>query len=122
MTRAILFTVLTWTFLLACKEQRTSSIFTTATTLPPDYETPVPPELITEIPTNVTPPEFQQDEYLSGFYCAMVKFYNPSYGTICYYDLTVEVDNGRMVNIYFPNSGWPDDTNFEPHSVDNDDN
>jgi hypothetical protein len=68
MTRAILFTVLTWTFLLACKEQRTSLPTTTVKTPLLNYATPVQPEPITEAPIVVNPPTFQQDDFPFGVY------------------------------------------------------
>lgn len=120
MTRAILFTVLTWTFLLACKEQRTSSPTTTVNTPPPVYATPAQPEPITEAPTVVNPPVFQQDNYPSGIYCALAKYFNPSSGTASYYNLTAEIDGSRMVKMYLPNGGWLDVTHFDPPFVDND--
>jgi hypothetical protein len=55
--------------------------------------------------------------YRDGTYCADVEYYNPSTGTRNTYDLNVEVEDGELTVIHWPNSGWLDDTNFNPEDI-----
>lgn len=57
------------------------------------------------------------EEYSDGTYCAEVEYYNPSTGTRNTYDLDVEVENGELTVIHWPNSGWLDNSHFYPEDV-----
>lgn len=50
--------------------------------------------------------------YNNGTFCAEIEYYNPRTGTNSSYTLTVEVDNGRLVNIEWPNGGWLDESHY----------
>lgn len=56
-------------------------------------------------------------DYPDGTYCAEVEYYNSSTGTRSSYDLDVEVENGDLVQIDWPNGGWLDSTHFYPESI-----
>ncbi len=52
-----------------------------------------------------------------GRYVAEVEYYNPRTGTRSTYTLWVEVEDGRLVTIYWPNGGWLDDDHFTPPEI-----
>jgi len=58
-------------------------------------------------------------DYPDGTYCAEVEYYNSSTGTRRRrsYDLDVEVENGDLVQIDWPNGGWLDSTHFYPENI-----
>lgn len=56
-------------------------------------------------------------DYPDGTYCAEVEYYNSSTGTRRSYDLDVEVQNGDLTQIDWPNGGWLDSTHFSPESI-----
>lgn len=56
-------------------------------------------------------------DYPDGTYCAEVEYYNPNTGTRRSYDLDVEVQNGDLAQIDWPNGGWLDSTHFSPESI-----
>ncbi len=56
-------------------------------------------------------------DYPDGTYCAEVEYYNSSTGTRRSYDLDVEVQNGDLVQIDWPNGGWLDSTHFSPDNI-----
>ena len=56
-------------------------------------------------------------DYPDGTYCAEVEYYNYSTGTRNSYDLDVEVENGDLVQIDWPNGGWLDSTHFTPENI-----
>ena len=56
-------------------------------------------------------------DYPDGTYCAEVEYYNSNTGTRRSYDLDVEVQNGDLVQIDWPNGGWLDSTHFSPESI-----
>ncbi|WP_316834421.1 hypothetical protein [Pedobacter nutrimenti] len=66
----------------------------------------------------------EQDErnssYPDGDYCASIDYYNPSTGTSSTYTLDVEVENGELIRIDWPNGGWLDSSHFTPEEVDED--
>ncbi len=61
--------------------------------------------------------ESENDGYLDGTYCAEVEYYNPSTGTRNTYDLDVEVENGELIEIHWPNGGWLDETHFNSEDI-----
>ncbi len=54
-----------------------------------------------------------------GRYCARVEYYNPRTGTRSIYTLNVEVEDGKLSVIYWPNGGWLDSTHFDPPDITN---
>lgn len=56
-------------------------------------------------------------EYPDGTYCAEVEYYNPNTGTRSTYELDVEVENGDLTQIDWPNGGWLDETHFSPENI-----
>lgn len=50
--------------------------------------------------------------YEDGTYCAEVEYYNPRTGTNSIYTLTVEIEEGRLVRINWPNGGWLDESHY----------
>lgn len=56
-------------------------------------------------------------EYPDGKYCAEIEYYNPNTGTRSTYNLNVEVENGDLTVINWPNGGWLDETHFNPENI-----
>ena len=61
--------------------------------------------------------ESENDGYKDGTNCADVEYYNPSTGTRNTYDLDVEVEDGELTIIHWPNGGWLDDSHFYPEDI-----
>ncbi|SEI96275.1 hypothetical protein SAMN04488018_1082 [Myroides marinus] len=57
------------------------------------------------------------DGYSDGTYCAEVEYYNPRTGTSSTYELDVEVEDGNLVQINWPNGGWLDETHFTSEDI-----
>lgn len=57
------------------------------------------------------------DELYNGTYCAEVEYYNPNTGSRSNYDLDVEVEDGYLVHIDWPNGGWLDETHFTSEDI-----
>ena len=57
-----------------------------------------------------------------GTYSADVDYYNPDTGYSSNYTLDVEVLDGCVVEIDFPNGGYLDDTHIDPTELDEDGN
>lgn len=53
-----------------------------------------------------------EEEYSDGTWCADVEYYNPHTGTRNTYALDVEVQNGELTQINWPNGGWLDESHF----------
>src|ERR1044072_2494242 len=49
--------------------------------------------------------EEQNGEYQDGTYCAEVEYYYSKTGTNSTYTLNVDIENGELVKIYWPNGG-----------------
>ena len=62
----------------------------------------------------------QASEIEDGDHQADVQYYNPNTGTRSTYTLTVEVENGEIVKIYWPNGGWLDESHFTATELDED--
>lgn len=60
--------------------------------------------------------EEETDGY-NGTYCAEVEYYNPNTGTRSTYELDVEVEDGYLVQIDWPNGGWLDETHFSSEDI-----
>lgn len=67
-------------------------------------------------PKNYT---YSEPQHSVGFgdYEAEVEYYNPETGRTATYNLSVDIENGELVKIYFPKGGWWDDTNFSPVDI-----
>jgi hypothetical protein len=61
--------------------------------------------------------EETKDEYSDGTWCADVEYYNPRTGTDNSYTLDVEVEDGELVQINWPNGGWLDESHFSPEDI-----
>jgi hypothetical protein len=63
--------------------------------------------------------EYQTEDggYKDGTYCAEVEYYNPTTGTRNTYDLDVEVEDGKLTLIHWPNGGWLDETHFNLEDI-----
>lgn len=48
---------------------------------------------------------YNEEENYNGTYCAEVEYYNPNTGSRNTYDLDVEVEDGYLVQINWPNGG-----------------
>lgn len=59
-----------------------------------------------------------EEGYSDGEYCADVEYYNPNTGTDNTYTLTVEVQDGLLTVIHWPNGGWLDESHFSAPEVD----
>lgn len=59
----------------------------------------------------------ESNSYPEGSYCAGVTYYNPNTQKQSEYTLNVEVENGKLVKIFWSNGGWLDDTHFTPPDV-----
>lgn len=57
------------------------------------------------------------EKNFNGTYCAEVEYYNPNTGTRNTYDLDVEVEDGYLVQINWPNGGWLDETHFTSEDI-----
>jgi len=55
-----------------------------------------------------------------GTYSATVDYYNPNTSYSATYDLEVEVEDGAVTTIYFPNGGWLDEDHISPEELDED--
>lgn len=59
----------------------------------------------------------EDEEEYNGTYCAEVEYYNPNTGTRSTYELDVEVEDGYLVQINWPNGGWLDETHFSSEDI-----
>lgn len=81
-----------------------------------NYETNSEDENSTEYVNEENTNDESEDENLSetkkyddGSYNAIVDYYNPKTGYSATYDLDVDVEDGEVVRINFPNGGWLDE-------------
>ena len=72
------------------------------------------------IANNNTSEENSTSQYDDGEYCATIGYYNSSTGTSSTYTLEVEVENGKLVRINWPNGGWLDSSHFSPPELEAD--
>lgn len=75
------------------------------------YEEPVEETLPVEEESSIEYVE-ESSNYNNGTYCAEVEYYNPRTGTNSTYTLVVEVEDGRLVKIEWPNGGWLDEDHY----------
>lgn len=61
--------------------------------------------------------EEQVEGNQDGRYCSEVEYYNPNTGTRNTYDLDVEVENGYLTEIHWPNGGWLDQSHFSSTDI-----
>jgi len=59
----------------------------------------------------------QENGFHNGTFCADVEYYYSKTGTNSTYVLQVEVENGLLVKIHWPNGGWLDDSHFSPPDI-----
>jgi hypothetical protein len=58
-----------------------------------------------------------EEEEFDGTYEAEIDYYNPETGTRSTYTLEVEVENGELTVIQWPNGGWLDSSHFYPPDI-----
>lgn len=64
------------------------------------------------------PPEISHVTGLSdGIYLGQVYYHNPHTGHSNSIKLKVEVQDNKLVKIYWPNGGWLDDSHFSPPRI-----
>lgn len=56
-------------------------------------------------------------EFPDGTYCAYVEYYNPNTGSSNTYQLSVEVEEGLLTTIHWPNGGWLDESHFSAEDI-----
>lgn len=61
--------------------------------------------------------ESENDGYKDGTYCAELEYFNSSTGTRNTYNLNVEVENGELTEIHWPNGGWLGETHFNSEDI-----
>ncbi len=66
---------------------------------------------------NESETKFDTEEYGDGTWCADVEYYNSNTGTRNTYTLDVEVENGELAQINWPNGGWLDESHFSPVDI-----
>ena len=55
--------------------------------------------------------------YSDGEYNAEINYYNPKTGSKSTYILKVEIEDNKLVKIYWSNGGWLDDSHFIPPDI-----
>lgn len=60
---------------------------------------------------------YEEDDYPDGTYCAEIDYYYSETGTSSTYILLVEIENNKLIEIYWPNGGWLDDSHFIPPDI-----
>lgn len=71
-----------------------------------------------EFSSNESHDEFSSGKkYTDGEYNAEIKYYNSNTRKHSVYKLSVEVENGELVKIEWPNGGWLDDSHFSPPNI-----
>lgn len=97
-----IFTVIIFSVLFSCKQQKSKdSIYNNTSS--GTYQSESSDE--------------EENEYPDGTWCADVEYYNPNTGTRHTYDLNVEVENGELIQINWPNGGWLDETHFTAEDI-----
>lgn len=61
---------------------------------------------------------YEDQSIEDGDHEAEVEYFNPNTGTRSTYTLTVEIENGEVVKIYWPNGGWLDESHFSATELD----
>jgi hypothetical protein len=108
----LLLLVLLWA---GCKQKKAhsdSSSTTTQSTTYPNYSEQTGGTQ-TYTSTSVDEPSYYDD----GTYCATVRYSNGNTSTNSIYILTVEVEDGKLTKIHWPNGGWLDASHFDPPHV-----
>ncbi len=59
----------------------------------------------------------QHYTYADGEYVAEISYYNPKTGTKSTYTLKVEIEDDKLVKIYWSNGGWLDNSHFTPPDI-----
>ena len=89
-----------------------------------DYETDdfsgedVYPSIQSGYSDDIVDGDSYEDEFEDGTYSATVDYYNPQTDYSATYTLDVEVENGVVMQINFPNGGYLDDDHITPEALD----
>jgi len=59
----------------------------------------------------------QHYTYTDGEYLAEISYYNPKTRTQSEYTLNIEIEDDKLVKIYWSNGGWLDDSHFIPSDI-----
>lgn len=59
----------------------------------------------------------QHYTYADGEYTAEISYYNPKTRTQSEYTLNIEIEDDKLVKIYWSNGGWLDDSHFTPPDI-----
>lgn len=70
-----------------------------------------------EVNNDLDEQDAEEEPYPDGTYSATVDYYNPDTGTSSTYTLDVEVENGELTVIHWPNGGWLDSSHFTPEDI-----
>ncbi len=106
-------TILSITLLLACKGKSSSNDASAPTSTATSSENSTYSSSATDNSSSET-----DEKYADGTYCADVEYFNPNTGTRSTYELSVEVEDGELTVIHWPNGGWLDDSHFTPEELD----
>jgi hypothetical protein len=82
--------------------------------------TPVSGEAARQVEDSWRPIEEPTERFPDGGYSAEVEYFNPETGYAATYTLDVEVEDGEVTTIYFPNGGWLDGSHIMPTELDED--
>lgn len=55
--------------------------------------------------------------YSDGDYNAEIEYYNPKTSKSSIYTLKVEIEDDKLVKIYWSNGGWLDNSHFTPPNI-----
>ncbi|PXV66812.1 hypothetical protein CLV62_10472 [Dysgonomonas alginatilytica] len=55
--------------------------------------------------------------YSDGEYNAEINYYNPKTGSKSTYTLKIEIEDDKLVKIYWSNGGWLDNSHFTPPDI-----
>lgn len=58
--------------------------------------------------------------YNDGEFCATIEYNNAETRNSSTYTLNVHIQNGKLIQIDWPNGGWLDDTHYDPPDLDDD--
>lgn len=100
-------------FIAACKSKTPEP----ETVTPATYTANTPAPVYHTNTEETEPYQPNRYEYPDGNYCATVKYSNSNTGTHSLYVLNVEVADGKLSKITFPNGGWLDESHFDPPAV-----
>lgn len=106
----IIFILMTIVFWCSCKPKKSDSSAANTSTVTASSTTPY-------VGSDNSSTYTETRSNFDGTYCATVKYSNPNTGTVNYYELTVDITEGYLTKLYFPNGGWLDNSHFSEPAV-----